>query len=69
MWAEINLPGLAWYQVPIVILLTSSDAPVQIKQYSMTLEIKREIAVHISWLRETGLLVPCQPPGIQLFCL
>lgn len=26
----------------------------------MTLETKREIAVHMSWLIETGLLVPCQ---------
>jgi hypothetical protein len=28
----------------------------------MTLETKEEIVVHIAWLKETGILGPCQSP-------
>lgn len=33
---------------------------IRIKQYPRSLETQREIAVHTAWLRETGILVPCQ---------
>lgn len=51
-----QLPGLIQHQVPKIVQLTSSATP-DYKQYPMTLETKREIAVHVAWLGETGILV------------
>lgn len=64
---EISPPGLAQQQAPIIIQLTSSATFIQIKQYSRTLETKGEIAIPITWIEETDILVPCQSPWIIHF--
>lgn len=59
-WAEETKPlRLAQHQAPVIVQPTSSaTTSTKIKQYPMALETKEKL--HISWLEETGVLVPCQ---------
>lgn len=59
---EINPPGLAAHQPPIVIHLLSSVSPVRVKQYPLSLEVRKGIRKHIQRLLDAGILTPCQSP-------
>lgn len=46
-WAESNPPGLASRLTPIVIQLTPTVTPVQVRQYPVSLEANLGITIHI----------------------
>lgn len=62
VWAETNPPGLAIYQAPIIVELKASALLVRVKQYPMSREARRGIAIHIKRLRDSGILIPCKSP-------
>jgi hypothetical protein len=55
---ETKQPSKTGPVVQLVVQLTSSAISFQIKQYPMTLETEGEIVVPITWIKETGILVP-----------
>ena len=62
VWAETNPPGLAIHQAPIIVELKASVFPVRLKQYPMSREARRGIAVHIKSLCDSGILIPRKSP-------
>ena len=62
VWAESNAPGLARHQALVVVSLTATTTLVQVKQSPIDQDAKIGIWKHIHWLREAGILVPCQLP-------
>lgn len=62
VWAETNPPGLAIHQAPIIVELKASALLVRVKQYPMSRQARRGIAIHIKRLRNSGILIPCKSP-------
>ena len=48
------------HQTPVIMQLLATATPVQIKQYPISLNARRGITIHISGLRQAGILVLCQ---------
>jgi hypothetical protein len=68
-WAEIEPPGLAQHQVPRIVQLTISGAPIQMKQYPRKHKEKSQSILPGLEREQTGIWCPARHPGISLFHL